>query len=131
MNLEFVDNSRTRVWIVLHYDRRYCARTAAFRAMFEGNKVRLMLYETLTENPADESDLLECLKDGVSVLITYVDVGRPDAFENNNPYLTLLDCKVIRSWLPRPVAMEHEDATNLNFFVEIESSQYTWNKEEK
>lgn len=122
----FPTNSKMQIWIVSSFDRVYCGRTAALKATFEKGKVRIIIYERLTKYPARESDLLNHCVDGIHLLITHVEVGRRDLYENNDPYLTLLDCSVIRSWIPKPVAMDPGSVQHLNFFVELESKSYAW-----
>jgi hypothetical protein len=129
MDIEFLNNAETRVWIEADDRKHYCGRTAAFRIIFEKGKATILLYERLMKNETlERADLLNFATDGVNVLITYVEVGRPDVFGNNRIIIAFNNCSVQRSWLTRMSILESEHQDSINFFIKLISSEYKWKK---
>ena len=128
MNLEFLDNTHTRVWLEDHNVRLYCGKTAVYRVTFQNDATMVMLYERLTKNPYSDSELVQNFCTGANILITNVEVGRPDVFENNEVFLAFYNCRLHRSWIPQLTVLQRNDADCIKFFMEMEAHDYKWIK---
>lgn len=121
-------NAYLRVWILNpnNHKRRYCMRTGVHRVMFEGGRARIMLKEVLTKNPQEESDLLTFFVEGCQIVLMHSEYGRPDDFDAGKAYLVFTNCRPLRAWMPHAVALNPDEASELVFYSEVISENWSW-----
>ena len=127
MIAELLHNTHTGIWIVGHDIQTYCSRTAISNITFEQNNTTLLLYEHFTKYPYRDSDLLKDFHNGYSILITHVEVGRRDVFENNDILIEFYKCRYRSSWIPDMTTFQPPYPEYLvQIIFEIEAFDYKW-----
>lgn len=67
-------------------------------------------------------------RNGDTLEIRWGLVGDPSNYEMNGESLAIFrDCKIIRGWIPKPIAMSPMDENPIDFWYELECRNWTLN----
>jgi len=95
-------------------EQRYMSAVGVHRVMKEGSRAVIILRACagwLEENGA-------LPENGVTFNIAYGCVGRTDEYRERDLRVSMIDCTLKRSWIPRPVVLSPDEAHELDVWFE-------------
>ena len=102
-----------RLWM-MKPEQRYMSAVGVHRVMKEGSKAVIIL--RAHAEWLEESGALP--EDGVTFNIAYGCVGRPEEYREKDLRISIIDCTLKQSWIPRPVVLSPGEAKQLYVWFE-------------